>query len=131
MPSCITAYEGKGWIDVGRGIFYRRPQGERETKKRRPPVPLPNRLLAHLRRWQRKGQRFAVEWNGRPVKDVDKAFRKVADAAGVHDVTPHVLRHTAATWLMQLGADKWEAAEYLGMTAKQLDDTYGHHHPII
>ena len=27
---------------------------------------------------------------------------------------------------MQLGADKWEAAEYLGMTAKQLDDTYGH-----
>ena len=131
MPSCITAYEGKGWIDVGRGIFYRRPQGERETKKRRPPVPLPNRLLAHLRRRQWKGQRFAVEWNGRPVKDVDKAFRKVADAAGLHDVTPHVLRHTAATWLMQLGADKWESAEYLGMTAKQLDDTYGHHHPII
>jgi len=25
--------------------------------------------------------------------------------------------------------DKWEAAEYLGMTAKQLDETYGHHHP--
>jgi len=30
---------------------------------------------------------------------------------------------------MQLGTDKWEAAEYLGMTAKQLDDVYGHHHP--
>jgi integrase len=63
------------------------------------------------------------------VKDIDKAFRNVAKAAGLPDVTPHVLRHTAATWLMQLGTDKWEAAEYLGMTAKQLDETYGHHHP--
>jgi hypothetical protein len=30
---------------------------------------------------------------------------------------------------MQLGAPKREAAEYLGMTPKQLDETYGHHHP--
>ena len=127
--AALEPTEGRGWIDLDRGIFYRRPQGERETKKRRPPVPLPNRLLAHLRRWRRHGQRFAVEWNGGPVKDVDKAFRNVAMAAGLPGVTPHVLRHTAATWLMQLGTDKWEAAEYLGMTAKQLDDTYGHHHP--
>src|SRR5262249_39990579 len=57
--SCAAALEpteGKGWIDVDRGIFYRRPQGARETKKRRPPVPIPNRLLAHLRRWKRLGQ---------------------------------------------------------------------------
>jgi integrase len=127
--AALEPTEGAGWIDLERGIFYRRPKGQRETKKRRPPVPLPNRLLAHLRRWRRHGQRFAVEWNGNPVKDVDKAFRNVAEAAGLPDVTPHILRHTAATWLMQLGTDKWEAAEYLGMTAKQLDDTYGHHHP--
>ena len=127
--AALQPTEGRGWIDLGRGIFYRRPQGERETKKRRPPVPLPHRLLAHLRRWKRQGQRFAVEWNKRAVKDVDKAFRNVAQSAGLSDVTPHILRHTAATWLMQLGTDKWEAAEYLGMTAKQLDENYGHHHP--
>ena len=127
--AALEPTEGRGWIDLERGIFYRRPQGERKTKKRRPPVPLPNRLLAHLRRWHRLGQRSPVEWNRRPVKDVDKAFRNVANAAGLADVTPHILRHTAATWLMQLGTDKWEAAEYLGMTADQLDKTYGHHHP--
>jgi hypothetical protein len=66
--------EGKGWIDLDKGIFYRRPEGARETKKRRPPVPLPRRLLAHLRRWKRLGQRFAVEWNGRPIKDAIKRF---------------------------------------------------------
>jgi integrase len=127
--AALEPTEGKGWIDLDKGIFYRRPKGTRETKKRRPPVPLPRRLLAHLRRWKQAGQAFAVEWNGSPVKDCDKAFRNVAREAGFDDVSPHVLRHTAATWLMQLGTDKWEAAEYLGMTAKQLDDTYGHHHP--
>jgi integrase len=129
---CAAALQptvGRGWVDLERGVFYRRPTGVRETKTRRPPVPLPNRLLAHLRRWKRHGQRFAVEWNGDPVKDVDKAFRSTANEARLPDVTPHVLRHTAATWLMQLGTDKWEAAEYLGMTAKMLDEVYGHHHP--
>jgi len=42
---------------------------------------------------------------------------------------PHVLRHTAATWLMQAGTDVWEAAGYLGMTIEMLSQRYGHHHP--
>jgi hypothetical protein len=44
-----------GFIDLDAGIFYRRAAGERETKKRKPPIRLPQRLLAHLRRWERKG----------------------------------------------------------------------------
>jgi integrase len=44
-------------------------------------------------------------------------------------VTPHTLRHTAATWLMQAGVDMWTAAGYLGMTVKTLERVYGHHHP--
>jgi integrase len=127
--AALEPTEDKGWIDLDRGIFYRRPAGQRETKKRRPPVPLPQRLLAHMRHWERSGQRYVIEWNGQPVKDVDKAFRALAHSIGLPWVTPHVLRHTAATWLMQLGTPKWEAAEYLGMTPKQLDDVYGHHHP--
>lgn len=120
--------DGRGWIDLDRGVFYRRPQGERETKKRRPPVPLPGPLLAHLRRWART-QASPVEFRGDPVADVDKAFRAVAREAKLPDVTPHVLRHTAATWLMQEGVDKWEAAGFLGMTAETLEGHYGHHHP--
>jgi hypothetical protein len=34
--------DGRGHIDLERGIFYRRPVGARETKKRRPPVPRPS-----------------------------------------------------------------------------------------
>jgi integrase len=121
---------GRGWIDLDRGVFYRRPAGFRETKKRQPPVPLPPELLAHLRRWRRRGQRFAVEWNREPVIGIKKAFARAVKDAGLGcDVTPHVLRHTAATWLMQAGVDPWEAAGYLGMTIEMLSRRYGHHHP--
>ena len=34
------------------------------------------------------------------------------------EVTPHILRHTAATWLMQAGVDLWEAAGFLGITVE-------------
>ena len=65
------------------------------------------------------------------MQSVDKAFANVVHAAGLgDDVTPHVLRHTAATWLMQAGTDMWEAAGYLGMTVEMLSRRYyGHHHP--
>jgi integrase len=121
---------GRGWIDVARGVFYRRADGERETKKRKPAVPLPPELHDHLRRWKRQGQRFAVEWYGEPVTSISKGFRAVVKDAGLGpDVTPHVLRHTAATWLMQAGTDPWEAAGFLGMTVETLMGRYGHHHP--
>jgi Phage integrase family len=44
-------------------------------------------------------------------------------------VTPHTLRHTAATWLMQRGVPVWEASGFLGMSPEVLQETYGHHHP--
>jgi len=128
--AALSRTAGHSWIDLDRGVFYRRPSGHHETKKRRPPVPLPDGLLSHLRRWKRQGQRFAVEWNGEPVQDIHKAFGNVVADAGLDaDVTPHVLRHTAATWLMQNGVDMWEASGYLGMTVEMLSQRYGHHHP--
>jgi integrase len=108
----------------------------RQTKKKQSHRPIPRRLLAHLRCWHPLGQRYPVEFNGGPVKDVDKAFRCNIEHAGLHakttgldGVSPHILRHTAATWLMQAGTDLWEAAGYLGMSVQTLLDRYGHHHP--
>ncbi len=119
-----------GWIDIERGVFYRRAAGVRETKKKTPPIPLPPHLLAHMRRWKAAGQRYVVEWNGAPIARMAKAFRStIADVGLEGPVTPHSLRHTAATWLMQAGTDLWEAAGYLGMTIEMLSTRYGHHHP--
>jgi integrase len=117
------------WIDLDSGIFYRKAAGSRSTKKKAPPIRLPDRLLAHLRRWRTNGQRFVVEWRGQPVKRCSKAFDATARQAKLEQVTPHVLRHTCATWMMQSGTVPWEAAGYLGMTVEMLSRLYGHHHP--
>ena len=124
---------GRSWVDLENGIFYRQAIGRRKQKgKRQTPVRLPPRLLAHLRRWKRKGisVRSVVEWNGEPVKRINKAFRSVRRATGLgNEVVPHTLRHTCATWLAQRGVPTWEAAGYLGMTEETFIAVYGHHHP--
>jgi integrase len=132
---CSAAFNpaiGRGHIDLDSGVFYRRRQGARQTKKRQPPVRLPSRLLAHLRRWKRLGiaRHAVVEWNGKPVASVRKSFAAAVKAAGIdRHITPHICRHTAATWAMQRGSDIWDAAGYLGMSPEVLERVYGHHHP--
>ena len=72
-----------------------------------------------------------VEFNGKPVS-VKKGFKTAVGLALLPGkVTPHALRHTAATWLMQRGVPIWEAAGFLGMSSEVLQDTYGHHHPDL
>src|SRR5262249_633478 len=51
----------------------------------------------------------------------------VRDAGLIREITPHWMRHTAATWLMEQGVDMWESAGYLGMSVTPLEKHYGHH----
>ena len=127
-----TRGEGKSYVDLERGLYYRLKEGQRATSKRQPPVPLPPHLLAHMRRWHALGiaKDHFVEWNGKPVKSVKVAFESAVAKAGLDPgITPHTLRHTAATWLMQNGASIWDAAGFLGMSPELVEKTYGHHHP--
>jgi integrase len=124
--------EGRSFVDLDRGIFYRLADGKAATNKRQPPVPLPPPLLDHMRRWQRKGIATShfVEFNGKPIQSVTTGFRTAVTGAKLDgNVTPHTLRHTAATWLMQNGVPIWEAAGFLGMSPEMVERTYGHHHP--
>jgi integrase len=126
---------GRSFVDLDQGIFYRLAQGKRATNKRQPPAPIPPRLLAHMRRWQRLGLAGShfVEFNCKPIGSVKTAFSRAVQLAGLSSegskVTPHTLRHTAATWLVQRGVPLWQAAGYLGMSTEILDRVYGHHSP--
>ncbi|MBK3664901.1 site-specific integrase [Bradyrhizobium diazoefficiens] len=124
--------EGMSFVDLERGIFYRKAIGKKATKKRQTPAPIPPRLLAHMRRWKRRQliAKCFVEYNGKPISSVKKGFASAVRLAGLPGkVSPHTLRHTAATWLMQRGAALWEAAGFLGMSVEVLQENYGHHHP--
>ncbi|MGE8941526.1 hypothetical protein ACO2I3_06410 [Leptospira interrogans] len=85
-----------------------------------------------------------VHYGGKPIQKLRRSWGSVAIEAGharqegfdkhgkpiwIIPDGPHVCRHTAATWLMQSGVDKVEAAGYLGMSLKTLEEVYGHHHP--
>jgi integrase len=124
--------QGRPYVDVEQGLFHRTWLGENVPENKRAPVQrIPARLLAHLRRWRRLGARYVCEYQGRAA-DPKKAFARLAKAVfpgADMKVVRHTFRHTAATWLMQRRADKFEAAGYLGMTLKTLESTYGHHHP--
>ncbi len=126
------AETGRSYVDLERGILYRKTIGKRATKKRQTPVPLPPRLLMHMRRWKERKliATCFVEFNGKPVASVKKGFKTAVRLAGLPgEVTAHTLRHTAATWLMQRAVPIWEAAGFLGMSPEVLETTYGHHHP--
>ncbi|ODN69229.1 tyrosine-type recombinase/integrase [Methylobrevis pamukkalensis] len=119
-----------GWIDVEAGLIHRRGEGQSESSKRRPPVRIPARLMAHLRAWRRDGRSYVVHYRGLPVDRQRRSWDAARKAAGLGtDVTPHVLRHTCVTWMMINGVSIWDAAHYVGMSPAMVETVYGHHHP--
>lgn len=120
-----------GWIDVDQGVLHRRGEKERETKKRRPPMRLSRKLLGHCRRWRAMGDIWAVTYQGQRVDDVKNAFAAACESAGLNDVTPHTLKHTAITWAMQKGMQIDDAAQYFGTSRETIIRVYWHHSPYF
>lgn len=118
-----------GWIDCEAGVLYRAAEDMRKTKKRRPPARVPRKLLGHMRRLESAGQRWPVQFQGVSVASVKTAWARACADAGLHDVTPHTLRHTAITWAMQKGVPLADAAGFFGVSIEVLERVYLHHHP--
>ena len=128
MNASFIKEGGRPWVDLQRG-FLRPPEGVKITKKRNPTIPLPAKILTHLRAWHRNGNRYVVQWGEGSVGRVRRIKEIARDIGLPGTVTPHTLRHTAATWQMMAGTDLFEASKFLGMTVKTLETVYGHHRP--
>lgn len=118
-------------VDLDTGMVDFRPPGSEISTKRRGVVRIPNRLLGHLRRARKhnKGE-FVVSWNNDRMGDIKRSFTSAVEAAGLgDDVTPHILRHTTATWLMQKGVTPFSAAGYLSMSVETLLKVYAKFSP--
>ena len=67
---------------------------------------------------------------GEPVASIKTGFRAAARRAGLPGVTPHTLRHTAATWMAQAGVPLRDVAAVLGhKDSTMVQRVYAHHHP--
>ena len=118
-------------VDLNAGLINFNPPGARRSNKRRSRLPIPATLLRRLHRARKRGSDlcFVVHENGQRLKDIKRGFASACHRAGLVDVTPHTLRHTCATWLMQRGVPIWDAAGFLGMSRETIERVYGHHHP--
>jgi integrase len=107
-------------VNLGAGLIDFEVAGRQRTNKKRGKVPIPRKLLSHLKRARRRGSDlgYVLHINGEPIGDINKGFAAACRRAGIEGVTPHTLRHTAATWLMQKGVDLWQASGFLAMSEK-------------
>jgi integrase len=116
-------------LDLDRGVMRRSLAATSKTKLA-PPVRLGSKILGHLRRWRTMdASPYVCHFNGQVVTKLRRSWSAAMERAGLTDVTPHTLRHTRATWLLQAGVDPWEAAGSLGMSVDMIQRVYGKHHP--
>jgi integrase len=104
--------------------------GKGHGNKRRAIVPLNPELLLTLR-----GARtlacsdYIVEFRGERVRTVKTGFAAACRRAELKDVTPHVLRHTAATWAVMDGVPLSQVARMLGDSEAVVEKVYAKHAP--
>ena len=109
-------------VNLEAGTINFEVSGRRRTNKKRGIIPIPPRLLPHLRRARRRGTDlgYVLHIDGERIGDIKKGFAAACERAGIAGASPHTLKHTAATWLMQPGTDPWQAAGFLSTSVETL-----------
>ena len=136
-----------GNVDVDSGVLHCFGKG---SKQRR--IPIGRSAVSWLLRYEaarrallagRESQRLFVGYLGRPLtrQNVWAMLKRAAEKAGLEGVTPHVLRHSVATHLLEHGADTRSVQAMLGhsdlattqiythVTSERIRSVYERHHP--
>jgi integrase len=120
----VTAALELTWdrVDLRRGQIDLRPSGSAK-RKGRAVVPINATLRAAL--LAARGAALSdhvIEWAGGPVGSIKRGFASAVRAAGLSDVTPHVLRHTAAVHMAVAGVSMAKIAQYLGHSDSRITE---------
>lgn len=102
-------------VDLERRIINLRNPFDRSRRKGRATVPINDQLYLALSVARKSSlSPFVIEWAGAQVKSIKKGMKAAAVSAGLPDVSPHVLRHSAAVWLAEDGHSMSEISQFLG-----------------
>lgn len=102
-------------VDFERGIVNLRNPFDRTRRKGRAAVPMNDQLRTELLAAKKGAMSpFVIEWAGGRVKSIKKGLKAAAEKAGLPEVSPHVLRHSAAVWMAEDGHSMSEIAQFLG-----------------
>lgn len=127
------AREEGGCVDVDNRYIHRRGFGKDPRQgKKRASSRIGRRIAAHLARWRTSDladgfEAIVHQRDGSPyvASPVWLWHTTAADAGLGTDVVPHVLRHTAATWLRIAKVDVRACADLLGMSVQTAVRIYG------
>jgi integrase len=115
------------------GVINFNPPGRARTAKGRAVVPMTAELRAVLEAAQEARTddcAYVVNWAGRRVTKIRRAFEAACRRAKLEGVTPHTLRHTAATWMAEGGVDMRKISRYLGHSRTEVTErVYAKHSP--
>lgn len=117
-------------VDFKAGLLHYPLPGVRQSKKRRTVSPMGRilpRALRHAKSKARSGH--VIEWAGQRIERIAKAFIAHAESIGLEGVTPHVLRHSFATWAVREGAPIYMVGKALGQTVAATTERYAKHTP--
>jgi integrase len=92
---------------------------------------MPRQLSALLVRIKKRGTDigYVLHINQRQIGDIKRGFKVACDEAGLQGITPHTLRHTAITWMLQRGVSMWDVSGYFNVSMETIEKVYGHHCP--
>lgn len=117
-----------GWVDLQHGVVHFLGLAEEETKKRKGIVRIPQGLLDEMKTWAQDGL-FVVSPDGDAIANIRKAFDGAVKRAGLTDVTPHTLKHTAVTWAFMNGMTLEQAVDFFAASRETLEDVYRSYSP--
>jgi integrase len=101
---------------AARKIELDNPEVDR-TAKGRALVPMHKDLIVPLLEARKAALTdHVIEWAGERVRSIKKGVAAACRRAGLEDVTPYVLRHTAGVWMAEGGSPMEEIAQYMGHT---------------
>ncbi len=119
-------------VDLINGLIDFHPAGEERTAKGRPLIKMPRKLWMIMKYARKRGTAAGpvIHENQRPFKSLKKGFAAALAEAGITGVTPHTMRHTAATWMTQEGVAFPKIARYIGHAdSRTTERIYAHHAP--
>lgn len=108
-------------VDWNRAMIQLRNPFDKGRRKGRAVVPANARLMAALREAHAGALTpYVIEWAGKPVGSIKKGLKAAGVAIGRPDVSPHMLRHSAAVWLAEDGHGMDEIAQFLGHSSSAI-----------
>jgi integrase len=128
----VTAVLELTWnrVNFDRGVIDLRQSAD-GPRKGRAIVPMNAGLRAALQAARQAAlSDHVVEWAGGPVRSIRKGFMAAVTAAGLENVSPHVLRHSAAVHMAEAGIPMSEIAQFLGHSSTAVTErTYARYSP--